>query len=411
MKFDTLIIGGGLAGLTAGIILAKAGQKCAIVSSGQSALHFFSGSLDLLGYLNEQEIDSPFDVIGRLNPLHPYQKIGVDNVRKYADKTVEFFAEIGVAFKGDADRNHYRISPVGALRKTWLTLENHYSNGGREFGKTIILNIEGFLDFHPHFVAEGLARKGVKCDVSAVTVNELQALRTSPTEMRSANIAKTLENRAALIRLIEEINKVAKDYDTVIFPSVFGLYNYELEEYVKNNITSELLLIPTFPPSAPGIRMQMMMKQHFQNLGGVYMLGDTVTNGHISGNKIQYVRTVNHKDIRLEATNFIIASGSFFSHGLQAHPNSICEPIFNLDVNDCDERQTWFDQNVFGTQPYMSFGVKTDSQLHPQIKGDSVSNLFAIGSILEAANSLKEASGAGISITTAMHAAHMITKQ
>ena len=34
MKFDTVIIGGGLAGLVAGISLQRAGQNVAIISTG-----------------------------------------------------------------------------------------------------------------------------------------------------------------------------------------------------------------------------------------------------------------------------------------------------------------------------------------------------------------------------------------
>ena len=53
MKFDTIVIGGGLSGLTAANVLAKKGQRVAIVSNGQSTLHFTSGSFDLLGYDND----------------------------------------------------------------------------------------------------------------------------------------------------------------------------------------------------------------------------------------------------------------------------------------------------------------------------------------------------------------------
>ena len=73
MKFDTLIIGGGLAGLTCGIRLQKNGMKCAIVSTGQSALHFSSGSFDLLNELSDgTKVDSPVAAVEKINMNHPY---------------------------------------------------------------------------------------------------------------------------------------------------------------------------------------------------------------------------------------------------------------------------------------------------------------------------------------------------
>ena len=74
MKFDTIIIGGGLAGLICGIRLQEKGQKCAIISSGQSALHFSSGSFDLLGHLtNGAEVVHPLDSMEDLQDEHPYK--------------------------------------------------------------------------------------------------------------------------------------------------------------------------------------------------------------------------------------------------------------------------------------------------------------------------------------------------
>ena len=45
MKFDSIVMGGGLSGLACGIALQQAGQRVALVSAGQSTLHFILAHL------------------------------------------------------------------------------------------------------------------------------------------------------------------------------------------------------------------------------------------------------------------------------------------------------------------------------------------------------------------------------
>lgn len=78
MKFDYIIIGGGLCGLSAGIRLAEQGKKTAIVSSGQSALHFCAGSFGLLGKNGDKTVLNPLEELDRLPEKHPYRLMGKD---------------------------------------------------------------------------------------------------------------------------------------------------------------------------------------------------------------------------------------------------------------------------------------------------------------------------------------------
>ena len=57
MRFDTVIIGGGLAGLVSGISLQQAGNQTAIISTGQNALHFFSGSFESMQEVPKRTLD------------------------------------------------------------------------------------------------------------------------------------------------------------------------------------------------------------------------------------------------------------------------------------------------------------------------------------------------------------------
>ena len=79
---DTLIIGAGLAGLTAAWQATARGHKVRVIAKGWGATHWLSGCIDVLGYYpldNPEAVRSPARAIDQLiaaQPDHPYARIG-----------------------------------------------------------------------------------------------------------------------------------------------------------------------------------------------------------------------------------------------------------------------------------------------------------------------------------------------
>ena len=172
MKFDTIIIGGGLSGLISGIYLSQRGQRCVIISSGQSALHFSSGSFDLLNNLPDgTSVQKPLDAISELvkqAPTHPYAKLGETKFKELAQQAEEFFKNAGISTQGNHEENHYRVTPMGTLKPTWLTLKNLLISENEKclpIQHPGIFNITGFLDFYTRFIADEFLKMGAKCSI------------------------------------------------------------------------------------------------------------------------------------------------------------------------------------------------------------------------------------------------------
>lgn len=66
---------------------------------------------------------------------------------------------MGVRTTGDAKANHYRITPMGAVKPAWLTIEDYASLAEADklpWKKVALVNIIGYLDFPTKFIAAGL---------------------------------------------------------------------------------------------------------------------------------------------------------------------------------------------------------------------------------------------------------------
>ena len=416
MKFDTVIIGGGLSGLICGIRLQKAGKKCAIVSAGQSAMHFSSGSFDLLGRLPDgTDVDKPLEALKSLPEDHPYSILGEEKVRKYAEEASAFLNGCGIKVDGEAAVNTWRISPTGERKPSWLTLGDFTALKTKDEkigNKALIVNILGYLDFNTNFLADSFERQGTICRISSVKLEEMERLRKNPSEMRATNIARVMDRDGVWEKAAEQVKGMLKDEDIVVLPAVFGLKDGSVIEKIREAIGVKTVFVSTMPPSVPGIRTQMTLKAEFERAGGRFLMGDTVVDADFNEDgTVKSIGTQNFGSIRLYADNFVIATGSFFSKGLIATPDRIFEPVFGVDLSYAEGRDQWFDRNFWNKQNYISYGAKVSKFLHASIDGKPIANLYAIGSIIAGSNTLYEGCGGGIALLTALAAADSILEK
>lgn len=405
MRYDTIIIGGGLAGLLSGISLARSGSRVAIISSGKSALHFCSGSLELWG----EGMDGVASLV-ESNPLHPYCKVGIENIARYAEQTKEIFARAGISLVGDGKKNHLRLTPLGALKPAWLTMDEYitFEQGAAANYKSVaIVSIEGYLDFYPEFIARGLEQMGMECHTREISLAEFNRLRQSATEMRAVNLSRTLKG-VVLDGFARKVRDIVQEEDLVLLPAIFGLGDEKGLQRVQEIVGREVKVAPTVSASASGVRMQKRLTEEYQSLGGVFIGGDRVVKCNMASGRIVSLNTANHEEEEFAADNYILATGSFFGRGIVASPEEVYEPIMGLDVVPQLPREEWCRADILAAQPFQRFGVATDEELHPMIEGVVVENLYAVGSILAGADPVKEGCGAGVVVTTALMAAEKI---
>lgn len=413
MRFDNIIIGGGLSGLVCAIESARKGLRTAIVTTGQSALHFWSGSFEFLCKADGHEvINRPLERARELPETHPYRKIGIDRTARLLGRVQPLLAEAGINVTGSLERNHYRLTPLGFMKPAWLTLDDYLMlDTPREMeGKRLaIVNIFSYIDFYPRFLAYGLEKHGAECKEATVNIPQLDILRKSTTEMRATNMSRFLHNDAVDM-LAKRINEVSAGCDAVIMPAVLGMFSDAPVKRLRDKVERPIFFVATTPASVPGVRCQLALRDYFTSLGGTFMPGDTVVSGRIDGGRLNSIQTANFGDMPLEADNFVMSTGSFFGHGLIATIDRIYEPVLGLDLNVSEGRTAWYNKDVYAPQPYMAYGVTTDESFRPSVKGKTIENLYATGALLAGFNALKEGSGAGITLATAFSAADNITR-
>ncbi len=427
MKYDCIIIGGGLAGLTCAIKCSSEGLSTAVISCGASALHIASGSIDLLGYSSGRyltgDLDTHLDQLIKRKKNHPYAKIG----KKCIWESLEFFRQILSKerlnlFSMDK-KNHFHITSLGILKPAYLSQRSIFNGRLLDSYKLkkglVLLNFRGYRDYYPGLAMNQLKKNPLFRDIPLKTglieLPHYTKTARNMLEFRSIDLARVFEDETYLSKIAEDIRTGAGDADVVTLPDFIGIHNYEkLHARLEEMTGKSIIEIPNLPPSIPGMRIEHALKTSYASHGGEFSSGDRVTGCSMSRGMVEYITTENYSDTRLSAKCYILAAGSFFSGGLKSGYNLIHEPIFNLKVAGGSDRTKWASDQFFsrGSHPFMEFGVETGTDLHPfGADAKKIKNLYCAGAILSGYNPVMEGSGGGVAISTGYKAALEVIKK
>ena len=418
MKFDSIVIGGGMAGLSAALRLAEAGQKTLLMASGQSALHFSSGSVDLLESDGDPRAALPAFMAA--HPDHPYSKVGIQNIEGSLADLQRHCAEEGLPLMRQ-EHNHHRLTPIGTLKSTWISPDTCACVTDAPAPDAILLaTLEGFRDFHPALAAANLATHArfahSRILTGEIRLPQLAQFSRNPHEFRSADIARLFDKQGPgqqdlLADLAREISRVMQGCGVpgcrhIVLPACLslGLVGPRLSE-LERRTGCTIKEVATMPPSLIGMRMQEALKRRFMALGGTFLTSERVLGARYDGDKVIGVHSQHGEDQLFEADHFVLASGSFFSRGLESRLGGIREPIFDADVLRLAERDAWAGRRLFDHHPFMGFGVKTDERLRVLRGGRPLTNLYGAGSVLAHYDPIKEGSGSGVAVATGWQAA------
>ena len=413
MTHDAVVIGAGLAGLTAALRLADEGMRVVVLATGVGSLHLGGSTIDVLGYDDFGLVESPARALPDLaaaRPNHPYSKL--PDFAVVADALGWLKGKLTwCGYVGGIEENLLLPSAAGAARPTAVVPETMAAGDIRAGGRVAIATVPGLKDLFPSMLADNLARALVAGSVEARGLL-LDVEMGGEADVGPLQIAQLFELPEWRKQVVKELAAHVRPDEDVGLPAVLGLRRArEVWVDLEQGLGRRVFEVPTLPPSVPGIRTYNDLTGSLRRAGGRIVLKAPVTGFEAHGGRVSRVYAdLDYRRIAYEAKWFVLATGGLMTGGIELDSHRrVREKVFDLPVAGLPDDGPPFLAGYFEDHPMDAAGVEVDRAMRPLRDGDVVfENLRAVGATIAGAAPWKEKSGNGISLATGYAAAASI---
>ncbi|MGZ4186032.1 MAG: anaerobic glycerol-3-phosphate dehydrogenase subunit GlpB [Solirubrobacteraceae bacterium] len=412
LHFDVVVIGAGVAGLTAATRLAQSGASVCVMAKGMGSTHLAPGLVDVLGY-DPERVSSPAESLPSFveaRPDHPYATIGLDGI----GAALEWFGGIVDAgphpsyrYVGELGRNHILPTALGAKRPSALVPET-FAQGelvarrGSSSGPICVVGIRVLRDFHASLCAANLERDGVAARGVQLEVDVGRA------EANSLGLARRMDDHKFRAAFAAQLLPLLRADERVGLPAIIGLRDpHGAWSELESRLGRAVFEIPTLPPSASGIRVYDALRSALRAAGGRLVMGARVVEAERDGDRVTAVRahTSGHDHV-YGARWVVVATGGFTSGAIELGSDwQARETALGLQLRGLPgDGEPRYSGDYFADQPMSRVGIAVDSSL----LADGTSNVMVAGAALPGAEPWREGSGDGIALSSGLFAARTV---
>ncbi len=405
---DVIVIGAGLAGLTAAVHAVQAGVRVRVIAQGWGQQMVAPGWLSFWDGARRRVLADLRAAVAA-QPAHPYALADTDAPARALDAFQRLMRELGLPYlHREQDGRNWRLpTALGALQTPYVAPRGLAQGDLTDFaGELLIVGVRGWRDFYPDVMARQLQAQGIAARVAWVDV----PLRAGKWDWWPNDLARHFDRADVRRAVARQLRGQVRGASKIGFPAILGLERHaealaDLSAYLGRQVFE----VVTLPPSVPGVRLTNALRRWLLRKGARVQVGHAVTRALLADGRCVGVEVgaLGHANT-FRADRVILATGGLYNGGIRSDMRGrLYEPLFGLPVvvPQGDGRAGWFRERLLDERghPVHRAGVRVNARMQPlDAEGaPALANVYAAGDLLAGYDPLTDGCAEGVALATA----------